>query len=464
VLGLALALALALAFAGCGPSDAGGPVVIDLAAALDADRTAEITRTFAVDGTRDVVIHAGAAPIVLEGWVDGGELADVPAEQLAAGASAAWLAPHTATGEQAATVVADGEVTLTVSARGDVPPAATRERAVTWFDPVVLDDPSIVSFAGVMAAIADDGHGGALLDRWFRAFTEGPGAGRAAFAQFLAEVAAAQGAEPTAWDLAALPFRVTGVHNRVDLARGDDCGELRVSVASTHATFAPVHLIFLFRQPAGADDVTPDGAIHCRGAARRWARLAAVDAAAWPAVARALLADGLTRDRFLLAESVELTISPWQWRQWTPSGGSFTNPPLFQTLDLARVDTPGPTRDAFLADVAANADAIAARTWPVPAAFRAPTAEVQPTDVAALVDLSPLPEVLAAHPELPRALGMIGCPRCHTDSADFVQTGVDRNPSPFYDLEIDARAARLDALNAGAWLPHAPFGPLQPFP
>jgi hypothetical protein len=438
--------------------------VIELAAELDGEHMAEITRRFAVDGARDVVIRAGATPIVVEAWVDGGELADVPAVQLAAGASAAWLAPGLASGDQTAIVLADGDVTLTVWARGDEPPAAARDRAVTWFDPVLLDDPSIVSFAGVMAAIADDGHGGALLDRWFTAFTEGPGAGRAAFSQFLAEVAAAQGADPTAWDLAALPFRVTGVHNRVDLARGDDCGELRVSIASTHATFAPVHLIFLFRQPPAADDVTPDGAIHCRGAGRRWARLSAVDAAAWPAVARELLAAGLARDRFLLAESVELTISPWQWRQWTPAGGTFANPPLFQTLDLVRVNTPGATRDAFLAAVAANADAIAARTWPVPPAFRAPIAEVQPTEVAALVDLSPLPDVLAAHPELPRALGMIGCPRCHTDSADFVQTGVDRNPSPFYDLEIDARAARLDALNAGSWLPHAPFGPLQPFP
>ena len=66
------------------------------------------------------------------------------------------------------------------------------------------------------------------------------------------------------------------------------------------------------------------------------------------------------------------------------------------------------------------------------------------------------------NPPGPRALGMIGCPRCHTDDADFVQTGIDRRPSPFYDRELDARAARLDELAGDGWPSPAPFGPLQP--
>jgi hypothetical protein len=75
----------------------------------------------------------------------------------------------------------------------------------------------------------------------------------------------------------------------------------------------------------------------------------------------------------------------------------------------------------------------------------------------AVVDLG----TLEVSPALPRALGMLGCPRCHTDDADFIQTVADRTPSPFYDKELNARAARLDALNGGFDAPPVPFGPLQ---
>ncbi len=449
-----LVLIAGMALAAC--ADA-GPIVIELPA------EGEVRRTFGVDGAREVRVIAGA-PVVVEAWAEGGAIEGAPPEQLAAGASASWLAPRAAGGELAFEVAAEGEVELTVWARGAPPPASVvRERSLAWLDGALLDEPGLVTMARVMAAIAGDGHGGRLLERWFQAFAAGPGAGRAAFAQLLGELAAAQGPDPAAWDLAALPFRATGIHNRVDLARGEDCGELRASFASTHATFAPVHLIFLFRQRPEPDDVTPDGAIHCRGTARRWAQLTAAGDAAFRAAARELLERSLARDRFVMAESVELTISPWQWRQWVPDGaGGLANPALFQTVDVERVNAPGPARDAFLAAVAADAAQIDARTWEVPAAFRAPIAEVQPNAVAPLVDLSPLGGVLAAYPELPRSLGMIGCPRCHTDDADFVQTGPDRRPSPFYDKELDARARRLEASAAGAWPPAPPFGPLQP--
>ncbi|HSD89468.1 MAG TPA: hypothetical protein VLB44_18185, partial [Kofleriaceae bacterium] len=314
-------------------------------------------------------------------------------------------------------------------------------------------------FARVMAAISDDGHGGMLLDRWFRAFAAGPGAGRATFAQFLAELRANQGDDPHAWDLSKLPFRVTGIHDRLDLARGQDCGELRVSIASTHPTLAPLHMLFIFHQPIQPDDVTPDGAIHCRGTARRWAALAALSPADFATAARAWIDQGITHEHFALAESVELTLSPWQWRQWLPDGaGGLTNPPLFQTIDAARVNATGPTRDAFLAEVIAHEPEMLARQWSVPAAFRAQVAEVQPTEQAGLVDLSPL----SVSSELPHALGMIGCPRCHTEHADFVQTSVDRVPSPFYDKELDARTERIDALAHGGAVTPVPFGPLQP--
>ena len=427
-------LAIAALLAGCAPSD--DPVVLALA---------DVTRSFEVSGDREVrVIGDGLAEL----WIDGGTFAETaPAPQ--------WIVPRLVDGELALTVLGDGEVTLQLWARGDAPPAATRARSATWLDAALLDDASTISFARVMAAVADDGHGGVLLDRWFRAFAAGPGAGRAVFAQFLAAVAAAQGSDPAAWDLAVLPFKITGVHNRQDLARGEDCGELRVSVASTHATFSPAHILFIFRQQTADDDVTPDGTVHCRGTARRWAALAGLDTDAFTVAARSLLTATLTHDRFELAESVELTISPWQWRQWAPDGaGGLVNPTLFQTIDVTRVNTPGATRDAFLAAVAANTDAIAARTWSVPAAFRSAVAEVQPNAQA------PLPEV--GDPATARALGVIGCPRCHTDDADFIQTSIQRVPSPFYDKELDARTLRIDALAHGGWPSPAPFGPLQP--
>nr|MBA3454004.1 hypothetical protein [Deltaproteobacteria bacterium] len=189
-----------LAVTSCGEEP---EAVIDLASALDENLEGAITSR--VDG--DVTIQVGDRPLVLEAWIDG-----------------EWIAPHTASGD---IDLAVGPGTLTVWARGTPPPPAQRERAIAWFDPALLDDPTTISFARVMAAISDDGHGGALLDRWFRSFASGPGAGRATFAQFLGEVAAMHGSDPGAWDLAVLPFRVTGVHNRADLARGEDCGELR---------------------------------------------------------------------------------------------------------------------------------------------------------------------------------------------------------------------------------------------
>jgi hypothetical protein len=173
------------------------------------------------------------------------------------------------------------------------------------------------------------------------------------------------------------------------------------------------------------------------------------------AVARELVAASFTRERFLLAESVELSISPWQWRQWQPTAdGAMANPLLFQTVDVARVNASGELRDEFLDHVQANADAIAARTWTVPARFRGAVADVVPNEKAPLVEVG--------DPELARAIGMIGCPRCHTDNADFVHTGIDRRPSPFYERELEVRAARLDELAGGGWPEAVPFGPLQP--
>ena len=468
------ALALVALLGGAGAAcDSGpaGPVVIDLAAHLDADGVGTLTRRLTVDGERVVYVRTGARPLVLEAASPGAEL--VGPTGLIDGRDAGWRPPSLASDaedgevDDAVTLVVRGAgaITLSLWGRGAPPPAALRDRSLAWFDPALLDDPAAISFAHVLGALASDGHGGVLLHRWFTAFAAGPGAGRATFAQLLAELEIVRGSDPRTWDLTTLPFKITGIHNRIDLGRGAshpaDCGELRVSIASTHPTFAPVHLLFLFSQPAADDDVSPAGVVHCAGTARRWAALSALTPAAFGAAARARLAEGLVGERFLLAESVELSLSPWQWRQWTLDGAGdlVTASKLFQTVDLARVNTPGPVRDQFLVAVEASAAAILARTWVVPEAFRTSTAEVQPNGAAPLPDLTPIAAEVPAG--LPRALGMIGCPRCHTDAADFIQTSIDRRPSPFYDRELDARAAHLDALATGAVVPLPVFGPLQ---
>jgi hypothetical protein len=211
------------------------------------------------------------------------------------------------------------------------------------------------------------------------------------------------------------------------------------------------------------DDARPDGTLHCLGTARRWARLSTLDGSAFVEAAGAWLDEALVHERFLLAETVELTVSPWEWRQWSRVGADeLDNPALFQTVDVSRVNQPGPVRDAFLAFVEANAEGLEARTVTIPPQFRAASARVPPSAPAERLSLEGLaPSVLAARPELAEAIEIIGCPRCHTANANFVQTSVEREPSPFYDLELDARAERLDRLNSGSREPLPPFGPLQ---
>ena len=137
------------------------------------------------------------------------------------------------------------------------------------------------------------------------------------------------------------------------------------------------------------------------------------------------------------------------------------NRPLFQTVDTPRLNLQGPERDAFLAWVGANADALDERRLEVPEEFRALSARVNVG--VAWQPLVLTPELDTAHPDLRRNLEIVGCPACPVTDAKFVQTLPDRTFSHFYDLELDARALHLDALARGAALP-APFGPLQPDP
>jgi hypothetical protein len=64
-------------------------------------------------------------------------------------------------------------------------------------------------------------------------------------------------------------------------------------------------------------------------------------------------------------------------------------------------------------------------------------------------------------PGLAAEIEIMGCPACHTEEAEFVQTTPQRTFSDFYDAELDARAIWLDRLNAGEDVGVPPFGPLQ---
>jgi hypothetical protein len=387
----------------------------------------------ALDGPTQVRVRVDA-PALVEAWGDAGWRRPAPV--------ASSLVLEAAGGP------------LTLWHRGAPPPAIRRERSLTWTDATLLDDRDVVGLRRVLGEIGGGAAPGALLDRWLRRFATTAHSERAGPAQLADELAREHGA-PASWDLDALPFTVTGVHNRLDLAaRNGGCGELRVSIASTHAIYAPLHLIFLFAQAPAEDDVRPDGVVHCSGTARRWARLSALDGAAFHAAARAWLAEALRGDGFLLAETVELTVSPWEWRQWTFVAGVPANPLLFQTVDVDGLNLAGARRERFLAWLRDNAAAAGARTLLVPDEFRAPSARVAPGAPRPTLDLAGL------DPALGRAVESIGCPACHTDDAPFVQTTVQRSFSRFYDRELDARAAHLATLSAGGDPGVPPFGPL----
>src|SRR5690606_32056170 len=113
------------------------------------------------------------------------------------------------------------------------------------------------------------------------------------------------------------PFVVTGVHNRIDLADGTHCGELRVSLASIDPLHQPFHLIALHRQVPAEGDRRPDGSAHCAATALRWSRLSALESDdLFHQAARAQLDEALSSERLVAIESLEFLISPWEWRQW----------------------------------------------------------------------------------------------------------------------------------------------------
>ena len=359
-------------------------------------------------------------------------------------------------------------LTLELRDHGAPPQPSARERSLVWTQPALVDAPQACGLACILAAVADDGHGGRLLQQWFGRFATTPFSERLGPQQMLGEFAATQPGPPETWDLSALPFLVTAVHSRLDLGNGERCGELRVSLASTHPIYRPFHLIFLFAHPPVPEDISPGGVLHCTATALRMARLGELAEPDFFAAAAAVRDERIRPENFLAVETVEFTISPWEWRQWFFTANDdpqlpriLDNRPLFQTVDIPRMNLAGPDRDAFLAWVGDNADAIDQRRILIPEPFRSPAARLNQG-----VPWQPLqltPELEEGRPDLRRNLEIVGCPACHATDAEFVQTLPNRSFSHFYDRELDARAAHLDALARGAALP-SPFGPLQADP
>lgn len=411
-----------------------------------------------------VAVACGPTPSPLDGGapvgVDGGTMMD-------GGASSSLDAGAPDAGQEADA----GREDAGVSDAGPLPVVAI-QASLFWSDAGLVDDPAVVSFAGLMRLASDDGHGGRLLADWFHRFATTAHSERALPAQFIDEVERAQGADPSRWDLSRLPFVITGVHNRIDLALlepGGHCGEFRVSAASVDPTLQPFHMLFLFRQPLEADD-TVASRVTCEGTARRWAALSTTSGAALDAASRAAFARALTAANFLLVETVEQSLSPWEWRQWVKVPGTsglpfvFDNPPLFQQLDVERLNTPGPLRSDFLGWLSMNAGAADARGLAFPERFRPPSVRAAAGVVRAPLSLAGLePQLLTRYPQLRQHLELVGCAACHTADAEFVQTRADRAISPFYAKELEARAQHLARLARGD-APRAPFGPLQATP
>jgi hypothetical protein len=344
-------------------------------------------------------------------------------------------------------------------------PAVKYDHSLFWNDGGPQDGPGGLSFAHLMATAAGSGNGGPLLQSWFLGFRYSTYE-RDQPSQSLNDKFSDAG-DPSTWDLTQLPFRVTGVHNRIDKAdyrNGGNCGELRASVASTDVTLTPFHMLFIFNQPAGPGDIEPDGSVSCVATARAWADMSLLDGDALQVAMQQAFAQGFTHDRFSLIETVDQSPSPWEWRQWTqqpdPSGVLpfiLTNPQMFQQPDLSMM---GSLLTDFLNWVETNKADLDARRILIPSQYCAKVVTMnqgQPLVTLAIDGGSQFPH-------LRQNIELVGCPACHTaDSMQFVQTSSERVPSSFYVKELQARATNLESLARGE-KPFVPFGPLQPNP
>ena len=345
-------------------------------------------------------------------------------------------------------------------------------RSLVWTLSSLLDDGAELGLGRILGNIAADGHGAALFADWMNRFSTTAHSERAGPAILIEEMADLYGAQVEDWDLNRLPFATTAVHNRIDLRTDESCGEMRISFASTHSVWRPLHLLFIYDQTPRDDDISPGGHVHCHGTARRWAALSLLDEQSFLQKAKAWLSENTRVENFLLAESEELTVSPWEWRQWwleqDPQDSTlparFENRALFQTVDIAVLNESGPLRESFLAFVEDNAPTLDEQRALLPEQFRPMSVRVNAGVPWTPLDLNGVNvEVLHAHPKLRQHIEAIGCAGCHA-AADFVQVREDRSFSAFYENELVAREAHLKSLLEGALDAHPHFGALQSEP
>ena len=285
---------LAFALVACGDSSAEtdptptGRITVHVSDFVD--ETGEGSLTIDDVGDREIEIFLDGASRVLEldARAISATLEDAGGESYEGGV---WFRPRPFDAD-AVVLAPEGATTVTISVRGAPPPEVVREKSLVWIDPAIVDDPAVIDLARVLTAAAPDGDGGAFIDAWFRRFATTLHSERAGPAQLMDALADNLGSDPSSWDLDALPFKLTAVHNRLDLgARNGDCGELRVSFESTHAIYAPLHILFLFKQIPREGDIAPTGEVQCLSTARRWARLSALEGEAFVEAASAMLDD-----------------------------------------------------------------------------------------------------------------------------------------------------------------------------
>ncbi len=444
--------------AGTSVTLAGQPVPVTL------DPGGRCDLELALDAPRIVAVHAAAVELLSVGQTQQSEPGWVRPTYLPAGS-------HPLVLEHLGPEPLQTQVTLT-----DFGPAVNtveRERSLVWTGPALTEGPQRCGLQCVLANISEDGHGGRLLAHWFQRFGTTAHSERLGPSQMLAAFSEQLGPDPSTWNLDALPFVVTAIHNRIDLQNGEHCGEFRISMASTDPIYRPFHLIFLFRQPPGPEDLSPAGNAHCTATGLRWARLSTLDEETFVAEAEQMIAQRVHATGFVAAESLEFMISPWEWRQWffevnpNPEPGLsqvLENRPLFQTLDIPRLNQPGPERDEFLQWVGQNAEALDARELLLPEAYRSASARLNQGVPWVPLSLDGVePSVLEAYPNLRQNLEIVGCPACHATDAEFVQTLPDRTFSDFYDKELDAREVFLKGFVHGM-VGEPPHGPLQTEP
>jgi hypothetical protein len=360
-------------------------------------------------------------------------------------------------------------VSDTVNAESELLPGPVEHtRSLVWTQTELLDDTELLSLATLMAAASGLDNGGLAFDWVLREFGRTEFSLRSDQTLMAEELAQELGPDPSTWDLAKAPFKLTAVHLRIDLAADEHCGEFRVSLSTTHATIQPFHMIFLFRMPREVGDV------DCRGMAIRLARLSEMSEPEFLAAAKTLIGEHVRSDRFIVFESLEFTFSPWEWRQWqrventspdvTALPYLFENPPAFQAVDVAGLNPTSARRDAFLDWVEANAADIDQRRFLIPVEYRTRN----PVSVSGIprVPLSLAgvsSEIRAQYPNLRQNLEIVGCAACHTADAEFVHTTAERTFSEYYKKELDARELFLDGMVRGTHTP-PPFGPLQSNP